>query len=183
MTFSIAVGGSQPGGSGGDGTITVADDETTLPGISTLEFVSGATIADGGPGIAWVSISGGGGGNQIDIGNGNTQFTAEQLLFPEATLTDFGGGVISIAVDTGVLSGTTGSIGGNPLLAGAVESGTVDIAGATADMVVIVTPAIYPGDGVAWAGYIANAGTVTVNVTAIIAATPTASPYNVRLIG
>lgn len=80
------------------------------------------------------------------------------------------------------LSGTSASIGGSALLAGACSSGTVSITGATTSMAVVATPATYPGDGSEWAAYVSSANTVTVKVCAIIALTPTASTYNVRVI-
>ncbi|MGB7547922.1 MAG: hypothetical protein WBM14_09240 [Terracidiphilus sp.] len=80
------------------------------------------------------------------------------------------------------LAGTTGSIGGSALAAGACTSGTVSIAGATTSMAVTATPATYPGDGMAWRPYVSAAGTVTVKVCADVAGTPTASAYNVRVI-
>jgi hypothetical protein len=80
------------------------------------------------------------------------------------------------------LSGTTGTIGGSALAAGACSSGTVAVTGATTSMSVVASPATYPGDGNFWEGYVSAAGTVTVKVCASIAATPTASAYNVRVL-
>jgi hypothetical protein len=80
------------------------------------------------------------------------------------------------------LIGTTASIGGSALAAGACTSGTVAVTGSTTSMAVVATPATYPGDGIFWHGYVSTAGTVTVKVCASIAATPTASAYNVRVL-
>ncbi len=80
------------------------------------------------------------------------------------------------------LSATSTSIGGSPLAAGATATGTVAIAGATTSMGVVVTPSAYPGAGIVWSGYVSAAGTVTVVVTAVVAATPAATTYNVRVI-
>lgn len=80
------------------------------------------------------------------------------------------------------LNGTTGSIGGGALLAGACTSGTVNIAGATTSMATVATPATYPGDGVYWDSYVSSTSTVTVKVCATIALTPTASTYVVRVL-
>jgi hypothetical protein len=77
---------------------------------------------------------------------------------------------------------TSSSIGGSLLAAGACASGTATATGITNGMVVDVTPQTYPGDGIVWKGYMSAANTVTVKVCAIIAATPTASLYNVRVI-
>jgi hypothetical protein len=87
-----------------------------------------------------------------------------------------------------VLTGTTGSIGGSALTAGACASGTASVAGATTGMSVSVSPAggVDPTNsnalGVVWQGYVSAANTVTVKVCAPIAGTPAAAAYNVRVI-
>ncbi|VWB75866.1 outer membrane autotransporter [Burkholderia lata] len=80
------------------------------------------------------------------------------------------------------LSGTSASIGGSALAAGACSSGTVSITGATSSMVARATPVTYPGDGNLWEAYVSAANTVTVKVCAIVAGTPSASTYNVRIL-
>lgn len=80
------------------------------------------------------------------------------------------------------LFGTTGSIGGGALLAGACTSGTVAVSGSTTAMAVSASPVTYPGDGNYWLAYVSTAGTVTVKVCGAVAGTPTASAYNVRVI-
>ena len=80
------------------------------------------------------------------------------------------------------LAGSTGSIGGSALAAGACANGTVSVTGATTSMAVVATPTTYPGDGMDWRTYVSSSGVVTVKVCAVIAGTPTASTYNVRLI-
>ena len=80
------------------------------------------------------------------------------------------------------LKGTTGSIGGSALTAGTCSSATVSVSGATTSMAVEATPSTYPGDAIYWKGYVSASGTVTVKVCAAVAATPTASTYNVRVI-
>jgi hypothetical protein len=82
-----------------------------------------------------------------------------------------------------VLSGVTGSIGGSALAAGACATGTASITGATVGEVGQAMAA----DGTFQAGYVVSAGgtaagTATVNVCAIVAGTPTAKTYNVRLL-
>jgi hypothetical protein len=87
-------------------------------------------------------------------------------------------------VDSGVaaaIAGTTGSIGGGALAAGACTSGTASVTGATTSMVATASPVTYPGDAATWKAYVSAAGTVTVKVCAIVAVTPTASAYNVRV--
>lgn len=80
------------------------------------------------------------------------------------------------------LTGTTGSIGGSALLAGACTSGTVAVTGSTTAMAVVATPVTYPGDGFDWEAFVSAAGTVTVKVCGFIAGTPVASAYNVRVL-
>ena len=80
-----------------------------------------------------------------------------------------------------VENGTTGSIGGGALAAGACASGTVAVATAATTATAEVSPNTYPGDGNFFFGYVSAPGTVTVKVCASIAATPTASTYNVHV--
>jgi len=80
------------------------------------------------------------------------------------------------------LSGTSASIGGGALAAGACASGTASVTGATTSMVATSSPNTYPGDGAVWSSQVTSANTVTVRVCAIVALTPTASTYNVRVI-
>ena len=80
------------------------------------------------------------------------------------------------------LVGTTRSIGGKTLAAGHCSSGVVAVNHALSSMVVTTTPVTYPGDGMAWRGYVSAPGIVTVVVCAEVRGTPKASPYNVRVI-
>lgn len=80
------------------------------------------------------------------------------------------------------LSGTTPSIGGGALLAGACASDTVTVAGAITSMVSSASPNTYPGDGSTWSAQVTSSNTVTVRVCATVALTPTASTYNVRVL-
>ncbi len=81
-----------------------------------------------------------------------------------------------------IVAGTSTSIGGSALLAGACASTTVTVTGAASGMVATATPSTYPGDGNYWLAYVSAANTVTVEVCAAVAGTPTASVYNVRVI-
>ena len=96
------------------------------------------------------------------------------------------GAVYSLPPASGTLaaaiSATTGSIGGSALAAGACASGTAGATGAATSMAVAVSPVAYPGDGYTWQGFVSASGTVTVKVCAIVAGTPAASAYNVRVI-
>lgn len=87
-----------------------------------------------------------------------------------------------------VLSGTTGSIGGGALGAGACATGTAVVSGATTGMPVVTAPAggVDPTNsgvlGVVWEGRVSSANTVTVSVCSPIIGTPAAALYNVRVI-
>lgn len=65
----------QPGGSGGGGSpLTISDGSTTVPNVTEVIF-SGATVSNGGGGIADVSINGGTTtfvDNEIVAGSGTT---------------------------------------------------------------------------------------------------------------
>jgi hypothetical protein len=86
------------------------------------------------------------------------------------------------------LSGVTGSIGGSALTLGQQATGPVAISGASsavaAGATVSVTPVTSgnPGNGFIWQGYISATDTVTVQVICLVAGTPTATTYNVRVI-
>jgi hypothetical protein len=82
-----------------------------------------------------------------------------------------------------VLTATSGSIGGSALAAGACSAGSVTVAGASTAMTVEVSPAgTNPGDGFWWKGYVSGTNTVKVQVCAVVAGTPTATSYNVRVL-
>ena len=81
------------------------------------------------------------------------------------------------------LSVTSGSIGGSALAPGACASASIaGFTGVKTTMVATASPNTYPGDGFVWKAYIPSNGSVTVKVCAIVAGTPTASTYNVRVI-
>lgn len=81
-----------------------------------------------------------------------------------------------------VFSGTTANIGGSALAAGQCVSGNATVTGVGSyTQVPSVAPTTYPGAGFIWKAYVASANTVTVEVCAIAAGTPTATTYNVRV--
>jgi hypothetical protein len=82
------------------------------------------------------------------------------------------------------LTGTTPSIGGGLLSAGACSSATTSINGATIAMGVVATPATTTDIGALaiWKGWVSATNVVTVNVCAIILGTPVATPYNIRVV-
>lgn len=85
-----------------------------------------------------------------------------------------------------VLSGTTAAIGGSALLAGACAAGTVTVTGAASTMVSTASPSADPDSalatGIAIYAFVSSANTVTVRVCAIVAVTPAAVTYNVRVL-
>ena len=138
---------------------------STLPACSSVQTPSEYMISDANTNALGATVSSGGGSFTVELYcNGTSWF------------------VIASLTSSPVFSGTTGSIGGSALAAGACTSGTVSITGATTSMGVVATPTTYPGDGTIWDGYVSASGTVTVKVCAIIAATPVSSTYNVRVL-
>lgn len=80
-----------------------------------------------------------------------------------------------------ILTSTSGSMGGSLLLVGACISSTTSVPGATTGMVADITPTTNPGTGALWYGYVSAPDVVTVKVCALVALTPVASTYNIRV--
>lgn len=91
-------------------------------------------------------------------------------------------GNLTTTIPNADLSGTTGSIGGGLLTLGSCATGSATVAGAAVGMSATSSPTTYPGDGSQWQTYVSSANTVTVKVCALVALTPVASVYNVRVI-
>lgn len=177
----------------GGGALSVGTD---TPG--NVIITSGATSTVGetqlGNGLAQVDFPAGGGrgwtlGTTSGTSNKLTGTSNGGVQLGSPTGADCGSACLNVQTDIRIanvsvkpLSGTTGSIGGGALVAGQCTSGTVSVTNSTTSMSVIATPATYPGDGAEWEGYVSSAGTVTVKVCAIVALTPTASTYNVRVL-
>jgi hypothetical protein len=94
-------------------------------------------------------------------------------------------GAWQLGATIGVMSGTTGSIGGGALLVGASASGTATVTGATTGMACIAQAS--DGTNMAAVGAtvsctVTAANTATVNVAAIIALTPASKTYSVRVV-
>lgn len=175
----------------GAGTITLAAPQNLHTGATPRFSALGLGVAAGSAGT--LSLTG-----KIPRYN-NATLTDGQLLignsatgtFDAATLTagsgisvTNSGGSITIATATPtILSGTTTPIGGSPLVQGACTSGVASVSLATTAMVVVATPATYPGDGIVWHGWVSASGTVTVSVCSMAAfLVPKVASYNVRVI-
>lgn len=91
-------------------------------------------------------------------------------------------GAQGIPGTSGILTGTTGSIGGGLLSAATCTSGTATVTGATVGMVATSDPATYPGDGAQWQTYVSSANTVTVKVCVLLLLTPVSTTYAVRVV-
>lgn len=89
----------------------------------------------------------------------------------------------TVAANQGVvLTGTTANIGGSLLLLGGCSTGTASVAGATSGMVASASPVNAVANGVQFQAYVSSANTVTVQECALLTITPTATPFNVRVI-
>jgi hypothetical protein len=91
----------------------------------------------------------------------------------------------SYGANGATLSGTTGSIGGGALLAGACASGTATVTGATVGMPAMAAPSDGTNIialGTSIGATVTSANTVTVNVCALVALTPTSKQYAVRVV-
>lgn len=126
----------------------------------------------------------GGGNNSIagtvGIGDGTHEFNLGQLAQGALTITTINGR------PPFALAGTTTAIGGGLLVPGACVAGTVTIAGAATTMAATASPSADPAatltTGVAIYSFVSAANTVTVRVCALVAITPAAVTYNVRVI-
>jgi hypothetical protein len=116
----------------------------------------------------------GGSGDNYFATLDHTALTANRTyLFPDRN------GTVALA-----LSGTTATIGGSALAAGACTTGTAAISGASTSMAVAVSPSADPGTGFSWEGWVSGTGAVTVRLCNVsgASATPAAVTYNVRVI-
>ena len=120
----------------------------------------------------------------IEAGNSTNgiNLTGAPTAFRSQTFQDASG---TIALTSQLpLTGTTSSIGGSALAAGACTTGTASVTGTTTSMAVAVSPASDPGTGFTWTAWVSTAGTVTARVCNVsgASATPAAVAYNVRAI-
>lgn len=133
--------------------------------------------------------SGGGAGTTLYVKESATDATGWVPADPIQSVAGLTGTISASGLATALagtalypLVGTSSSIGGSALAAGACATGTVAVTGSTTAQGVAVAPVTYPGDGTLWEGYVSTAGTVTIKVCSLAGNTPTASVYNVRVI-
>jgi hypothetical protein len=125
--------------------------------------------------------------NLSDVSSASTARTNIGAAASNASMTVNGvscalGSTCTISLST--LGGTTSSIGGSSLTAGQAATGTVTITGATTAMACVASAAggTSVGTGFIPSCQITATNTATVSVTAVIAGTPTATTYIVRVI-
>ncbi|WP_186260354.1 hypothetical protein [Burkholderia gladioli] len=171
LPLNTAGAGIAWGSTGAGGSIT----STATAGAGGIAFTNNGTTITNSSGGPILNVGGATGADMINSG-----------YLTEASLTGYvycNGASARCTASTSVgLAGTSSSIGGSALAAGACASGTVTVTGATTSMVAQASPVTYPGDGNVWSAYVSGANTVTIKVCAVVAGTPTASTYNVRVL-
>ena len=186
----VTVGGVRIGGLGnsnGPGTLAIYGPDTAA-GTFPL-FIKSSTsnlfyVADDGSttvGLGQLSLGAGTSWGKLLFNN--TTSGQLQLSAPSSGALS---GVLTLPNTTGTLaiaplSSTSASIGGGALGAGACATTATTVTGAAVGMAVVATPNTYPGAGNVWNSYVSAGNTVTTQICAIVAATPTASTYNVRV--
>lgn len=183
--------------SGGSGsTLVVTDGITTVTGVTTLDFTSGATVTDGGGGTADVAITGGGGGSpggsnlQVQYNNSGAfggvsgvtsngtsmQFASSDLLLSGSSSGGVtlnapatGGGVLTLPPGTDTIAGLAAS---QALTNKSVNGVTLTTGGSTSTFLnangVYSTPA--------GAGTVTTVSVVTANGISGSVANPTTTP-------
>src|SRR6267142_564215 len=142
--------GINSGGPNGGGGGTVASVGLTLPSVFS---VAGSPVT--GTGTLAGTFAGGQTQNQVLASPNGSSGAVGLRAIVTADLP---------AGTTPILSGTSGSIGGGALLAGACATGTATVTGATTAMVALTDPNTYPGDGTIWDAQVTSSNTVTVKV-------------------
>lgn len=182
-----------PAGSGG---MTVLFDDSFWFGVYYRIAETGGVFN-----IGAANSTGGDAGRGLEITNGGAGVTAtaiEALGGHRVGINSLGAvningsagttGQVIVSAGSGAAawttigySATSGSIGGGALIAGACSNAATTVTGATTSMAAVASPVTDPGDGAVWLAYVSAADTVTVKVCAIVAMTPTASAYNIRV--
>jgi hypothetical protein len=90
-------------------------------------------------------------------------------------------GIITFSIDSSVLPIAATVSATAPSSVGCSDT-TVSVAGATTSMAVSVSPQSSPGTNVTWAAFVSSAGTVDLRLCTLVAFTPSAATYNLRVI-
>jgi hypothetical protein len=160
-------------------SVTPVPNETNATAANQVAY----SVALGSQGYQFTglkSLAGSGAGITTGPNSGTTTGHITTFSGTTGQIQDSGATLGSITA----LAGTTGSIGGAALTPGQCASGTVVVAGATTSMVAVASASggISPGFGFVWQAYVNAPGSVTVQVCALVAGTPAATTYNVRVI-
>lgn len=169
------------------GSVGISSDQLHIVSPNSTGSVMLQLVNSGNANIVRVSSNGLISFGQAGVNAGNITMAGATSgigeLQPPAVAANFNwflpGQTGTIALD---LTSTTNNIGGSALLAGACASATQAVASAATTMVAVASPNTYPGDGIYWTAYVSSAGNVTIKVCAAVAATPTTSTYNIRVI-
>lgn len=186
-TISVIAGQAGANSTGVGGDLILQPGNTSmgaLTGHLRLNEANGITVGDISTDISIPAIT-------SLFGDTSLSASITNIVGPSAANTQTNGSptcsnATGCPATTTALAGTTGSIGGGALLAGACASGTATVTGATSSMAVAVSPNGDPDSnlatGIAFYAFVSATNTVTVRVCAIVAVTPTARTYNVRVL-
>jgi hypothetical protein len=163
------------GGSSKDFTITESGGDKLISNPSGTKNV---ILAEDGGGKVGIGTSTPG-NPLVVVGTSSFDVIGVGTSTPNSTLQVHGNFAL-----TGSSTVLTSSIGGSALLAGAcaLATSTVDSNISSSTAAFVTTPQIYPGDGTEWFSYLSGTGIITTKVCALVAVTPTASQYVVKII-
>ncbi len=154
--------------------------------VNTLDDGAGnalfLTMTVGGTGAAALNVTNGTTTNTLDVTSAALVGAPTGGIQGPGTVNAVGYYTNGVLDPPPPLSATSASIGGSALVAGACSSTATTVTGAAVGNAVVATPNTYPGAGNIWNAYVSAANTVTTEVCAIVAATPTASTYNIRVL-
>lgn len=167
----------------GDEQGAINHTQVALSGLHNCVF-DGANVA-GNYVVASTTIA----GNCHDAGVAGLDRPAAQIIGISKTSNGVSGTYpVIIKIEPGTrntrtsLVGITGSIGGSFLAVGTCSTGTATVTGAFNGNVVVATSLAAPIDGMYINSYVSNPDEVTVKACAVVAGTPTASLYVVRVL-
>ena len=143
------------------GSIQVTDGTHTVSSATELDFTSGATVTDGGGGVAQVAISGGGGitlgsyaftyntaSLNAGVNTGITAASGKVMIFAWVTITTPWNGTTPLAdFGVGVSGGGSGVLGGIASNFPMTSSAATPSGGATTPTLSSFTPAVWNTSG------------------------------------